>query len=169
MPHAGAQRQGARDRLQQRRFAGAVGAEEPDAVAGQDVPVEVREYRRRVGVAQRRFLEPDQLLRGRVHGREGELEGAVDVRRRDALHAFQRLDPALRLLRLGGLGAEPVDERLQMRDLALLLGVGRLLQRELHRALAFELRIVSAVGLEALRVEVDDGGRPRRRGNRGRG
>ena len=48
------------------------------------------------------------------------------------LHALERLHPALRLLRLGGLGAEAVDERLQVRDLPLLLGVRRLLQRELH-------------------------------------
>ncbi len=72
------------------------------------------------------------------------------------LHAFQRLDSALRLLRLGGLGTESVDERLQMRDLALLLRVRGLLQRELLRALALELRIVAGVGPELQPIDMHD-------------
>ena len=43
----------------------------------------------------------------------------------------QRLQPALRLARLGGLGAEALDKGMHVRDLALLLLVGRLLLREL--------------------------------------
>ena len=50
---------------------------------------------------------------------------------------------------------EPDDEPL-MRDLALLLRVGGLLQRELLRALALELRVVAGVGDELARVDVDD-------------
>ena len=57
------------------------------------------------------------------------------------------LDPALRLFRLGRLRAEAVDERLQVRDLPLLLRVGRLLQRELRCTLALEGRIVAGVGV----------------------
>ena len=109
-------------------------------------------------VTERHALELHELLRGNGHRREREFERAVDVRRRDPLHSLERLDPALRLLRLRGLGAEAVDERRQMRDLPLLLRVGRLLQRELQRALALELRVVPGVGPELLRVEVDDAG-----------
>ena len=61
--------------------------------------------------------------------RLAELEREVARRqhRRDALHARQRLDPALRLLGLAGLGLEAVDEALQVRDALLLLAEGRLL------------------------------------------
>ena len=145
MPLAGERRQLAGDRLQQRRLAGAVGAEQPDALAVEDAPVEAFEHRRAARVAQRRVLELHELLRGDRHRREREFERAVGVRRRDPLHPLERLHPALRLLRLRRLGAEAVDERLQMRDLPLLLHVGRLLQRELLRALALELRIVAGV------------------------
>ena len=52
---------------------------------------------------------------------ESEFERRVDMGGGDALHALERLDAALRLARLGGLGPEAVDEGLQVRDLALLL------------------------------------------------
>ncbi len=107
-------------------------------------------------IAERHVLELHETLRRDRHRRERELERTVGVRGRDPLHAFERLDPALRLLRLRGLGPEAIDERLQMGDLPLLLHVGRLLQRELLRALPLELRIVAGVGLELPRVEVDD-------------
>ena len=87
-------------------------------------------------VAERRVLEQHELARGARGRRERELERAVDVRRGNELHALERLDPALRLLGLGGLGAKAVDERLQVRDLPLLLRVRRLRKRELLRALA---------------------------------
>ena len=156
------------DRFQERGLAGAVGAQEPDAVAGENAEVESLEHRRPALVTERRVLEQDELPRGGRGRREGELERAVDVRRGDELHALERLDAALRLLRLGGLRAEAVDERLQMRDLPLLLGVRRLLQRELLRALALELRVVAGVGDELAVVDVHDACRPRRRGSRGR-
>ena len=110
----------------------------------------------RARVAQRHVLELHESLRGGRHRREREFERAVGVRRRDLLHPLERLDAALRLLGLRRLGAEAVDERLQVRDLPLLLHVGRLLQRELLRALALELRVVAGVGLELSRVEMDD-------------
>src|SRR6185369_10192083 len=79
-----------------------------------------------------------------------------DVRRRDALHALERPESALRLLRLGRLRAEAVDERLQVLDLALLLRESRLLQREVRGALALERRIVAGVGPELVAVDVND-------------
>ena len=48
----------------------------------------------------------------------------------DRFHAFQHLDPALRLAGLGGLGAEAVDEAVEVRHFALLRFVGRLLRRQ---------------------------------------
>jgi hypothetical protein len=50
----------------------------------------------------------------------------------DALHALQRLEPALRLARLGGLGAKTVDEGLHVRDLALLLAIRGFLLTQLR-------------------------------------
>jgi hypothetical protein len=73
-----------------------------------------------------------------------------------ALHLLQRLDAALRLFRLGGLGAEAVDERLQVLDGALLLLVGRLLQREALGALRLEGAVVARVRGEALVLHVND-------------
>ena len=78
------------------------------------------------------------------------------MRGRDQLHALERLDPALRLLGLGGLGAKAVDEGVQVRDLPLLLDIGSLLQRELLCALPFELCVIAAVGRELARVDVNN-------------
>ena len=128
----------------------------------------LREHRGLAFIAERGVLEQHQLARRRVDGRKRELERTVDVRGRDQFHALQRLDPALRLLGLRGLRAKAVDERLQVRDLPLLLDVGRLLQRELLRALALELRVVARVEVQLARVDVDDLRRRRRPENRGR-
>ena len=158
-PSAAARRQGSGERFEKRRLARAVGSEKTDALAGEQVPVEMgKDWRPLVfvAVAERDVGEPHELPRREVDCGKREFERTVDMRRGDALHPFKRLDPALRLLRLRGLGAEPVDECLQVRDLPLLLGVGRLLQGELQRALALELRVVAAVCLELLRVDVHD-------------
>ena len=57
---------------------------------------------------------------------------------RDTLHALQRLDAALRLFGLGGLGLETVNEFLQMGDFFLLACKGRLLQHDLLGAHFFK-------------------------------
>ena len=109
-----------------------------------------REHRRRVAVAERRVLEAHELARGaRRRARNSNANGLSTCAAAMQLHPLQRLDAALRLLRLGRLGAEAVDERLQVRDLPLLLLVRRLLQRELLRALALELRVVAGVASSA--------------------
>ncbi len=74
----------------------------------------------------------------------------------DVLELLQRLDAALRLARLGGLGAEAVDEGLQVRARALLALEGRLLLREALGALALERGVVARVGDEPLPVHVHD-------------
>ena len=76
------------------------------------------------------------------------------MRRRNQLHPLERLHPALRLTRLGGLGLEAVDVALQMLDGFLLLFIRALLQRNLLRTQDFELRVVAAVALDLLVLEV---------------
>ena len=102
------------------------------------------------------MVEPDELPGARVDRSERKLERAVDVRGGDALHALERLDPALHLLRLGGFGPEAIHETLQVRNLPLLLHVSRLLRPKLERALALELGVVAGIHAEFLDVEVDD-------------
>ena len=65
--------------------------------------------------------------------------------RADQCHAFQRLDAALRLARLGGLGAEAVHKRLHMRNLALLFFIGGLLIGQLLRTADFKGGVVARV------------------------
>jgi hypothetical protein len=90
VPGACKRRERAADRLQQRRLARAVRAEESDTVARQDAEVEPREDRRAALVAERGALEQDELARGGRGRRERELERAVDVRAGDELHALDR-------------------------------------------------------------------------------
>ncbi len=87
---------------------------------------------------------------------ELEREGRRDVQGSQFLHLRQHLHAALRLSCLGGLGAEAVDERFQVRALALLLLV--LGRREHHRrgALALEARIIARIALQLPRVDVRD-------------
>ena len=76
----------------------------------------------------------------------------------DALHAIERLQPALRLTRLGRLGAKALDEALQVRDLALLLLEHRLLHRELGRALHLERGVIAGIQREPAGADVRDVG-----------
>ena len=112
------------------------------AVATRDVA----QGQHRVGQAGRRLEFEGELPRGQ-HG--GEL-----------FHAFQRLDPALRLLGLGRLGLEAVDEARELGDLFLLALEGRLLLALPLGAHELERAVVAAVARERLLVEVqrDAGG-----------
>ena len=78
------------------------------------------------------------------------------MRRRDALHALERLQAALRLARLRRLRAEALDEGLHVRDLALLLLVQRALLRELRGARLLERAVVAAIDRRLLVLDVDD-------------
>src|SRR5208282_4618260 len=131
------QRQLTRDRAQERGFARAVGPEQSDALARQDRPIDTS-YNRLARVTQRRVVEFDELSRMRLDCRKRERKWTVDVRGGDQFHAFERLDPALRLLGLGRLGSKAVDKRAKVRDLALLLGESRLLLRQRQCMLALE-------------------------------
>ena len=127
----------------------------------------VREHRLAV-VPDCRVLQHEDRVGAAGKLAEVERERRVHVRRRDQLHALERLDPALRLARLGRLGAEAVDEALQARDLALLPGVHRLLVRELRGALRLERGVVAAVAPQLAPVDVQDRAWRPRRGTRGR-
>ena len=78
------------------------------------------------------------------------------MQRGQLFHPGEHLHAALRLPRLRGLGAEAVDERFQVRALALLLLVLR--GREDHRrgALVLEARIVARVAPQPAVVDVHD-------------
>ena len=74
----------------------------------------------------------------------------------DALHPFQRLDPALRLAGFGGFGAEPGNKTFQMGDFTLLLFVSRLLQGQPGGALLLKGRIIAGIEGDAQLIEMGD-------------
>ena len=75
-----------------------------------------------VAVAEAHFLGAQQQIGAALRRFDLQLEMAVgDMRRGDARQPLQRLDAALRLLGLGGLGAEAAHEIFQVGDLCLLL------------------------------------------------
>jgi hypothetical protein len=98
---------GAGQQLDQRRFAGAVAAEQADAAARAQGQRDVVENAA-VNVASRGFFDAQQRVGQGARFAEGEMEGRIDVGGGDRFHALQHLDPALRLAGLGGLGAEAV-------------------------------------------------------------
>ena len=76
--------------------------------------------------------------------------------RRDRLHLRQHLEARLGLRRLARLGAEAVDEGLQMGAPLLLLLERLALQRLLLAALALEARVAAAPERELAAVEMQD-------------
>ncbi len=148
-------------RLHERRLALAVGAQQADALAGLDRERQVLEDGDRgigtrigAGVAAIDALEREHRVGGGLGLAEFEREPGGRVHRREPLHALERLDAALRLLGLAGLGFEARDERFEVCDLFLLARVGRFLQGHLLQALRFELRVVAAVALELAVLDV---------------
>src|SRR5690606_7648480 len=119
------------EELDQRRLAGAVRAEEPDALAGREAQVDRVEHGP-AGVADRHVVEADQRLRQPARRTKLEVEAGLGVHRRDLRHPLDHLDPGLRLPRLARLRTEPVDEALEVRDAPLLRFVRRGLARELR-------------------------------------
>ena len=129
---------------------------------------------RRIGaaaIADADVLEPDDRRRQLLGGGEVEAGDAVLDDGGDRLHPLQRLDPALRLAGLGGLGAEAVDEGLhvgaggvllallgdellQPRAAGVLEGVvGALVERELA---AVEVQDCADRAVEQVAVVADD-------------
>jgi hypothetical protein len=99
-------------------------------------------------IAAAHVVHDDHRVRRGVGHAEFERERRRSMRGRDQFHPFERLHAALRLLRLGRLRLEAVDEALQVRDRFLLLLVRALLQCDLLRPQDFELAVVAAVALD---------------------
>ncbi len=112
----------ARDQFNQSRFARAIGAEQADAIARPDGHIDIVEYDC-VCIAGAHRFQFDQSTGAFFRLAQFEMERRIDVRGADQLHAFQRLDAALCLFCLGGLGAETLDIGFDVRDFALLFVV----------------------------------------------
>ena len=146
----------AHQQLDEGGLARAVGAEQGDARAGAQHQADIGEQGL-VAVAARGLLQPDEGVRAAFRGFDLQLEMAVvDVRRGDAFQPLQRLDAALRLLGLAGLGAEAADEVLEVGDLLLLLRKGLVLLRSALGTGAFEAVVVAGVAVDHLVVHVGD-------------
>ena len=137
-------------------FAGPVPAEQRQPVAGHDGEFHIAKQRD-LAVTGALIVDRQQRPRqfGRLRKRKFESRG-IDMRRRNALHPFQRLQAALGLTCLGRLRAKPFDERFHMLDLALLACVQRGLLGQFGRALRLEGRVVAAIGARLLVFNVDD-------------
>ena len=146
--------------LGQGGFARAVRPQQRDAVLRRDGQVDSADDGR-PRIAAGGVFHRQQRTRSLERGGEFELERAVDVRRYDALHAFQHLDAALCLARFGGAGAKSVHEGGDLRDAPHLPHLQRLLQRQFLGALLLELRVVAGVGVDGAVLDVqhpvDDG------------
>ena len=111
-------RQPPRQSAQQGRLSHPVRPQQGDAVSGRERHRDVAQHRAITVTERHRFQR--RRGPGRTLGLE-ELEGEplLRVEWLDHLHPFERLEPALRLPRLARLVAEPVDERLDSRPLAM--------------------------------------------------
>ena len=152
---AAKRRQHAGDGLDERGLAGAVDAEEPNALARAQHQLDFAQYRL-VAITRSHVFQHQQRIRRAQRLAELERERRRGVHRRELFHAREHLHAALCLARLGGLGAEAVDERLQVLALALLLLVLALREHQALRALLLERRIVAGVAPELAPIDVHD-------------
>ena len=107
----GHRREPAGEQLHQRRLAVAVGAEQRDAVVVVDAQREPPQHRPARLVADRDVVERDDRRRQRLRRRRDlDRPHLLGDDGRDRLELGQQLQARLRLARLGGLGAEALDE-----------------------------------------------------------
>ena len=120
----------ARQHAHQRGLAGAVVADERDAIAALDVQVDVVEHDL-VAVRLARVLQLEHHAAALGRGGELEVDALALGRHLEALDLLEHLDAALHLRRLGRLVAEAVDELLDALDLLVLppLGLAQPLER----------------------------------------
>ena len=153
----------AHQRLYQRRLAGAVGTEQANAFASLDAETHVAEHHvARAGRGRsviRRIPCSDvlQLQHGvRQPSRRAELEteGAFGAHGFRTCQFLQALHARLRLLGLGRLGLEAVDERLQVRAFGLFALVRQLLLTQLFGAQALERAVIADVQFRAASIQM---------------
>jgi hypothetical protein len=105
-----------------------------------------------------RTVELQQRRRQRARRRrQGERRHPLLDHRRYRRELGQPLDPGLRLRRLAGLGAETIDEGLQVVAFGFLLGAGGRLQPRLFRTSFLEVVVAAGVEIKLAFVEVHDG------------
>ena len=145
----------ARKKLHQRRFAGAIRAEQSNAISGPEREVDPIEHSL-LRVSRFDTLQRKQRIRCARRFGEFKIERRIDVRGRNALHAVERFKAALRLARFGGLRAEPLDETREVGYLPLLFLEERLLRRKLAGPLLFERAVIAGIEREPLRADMRD-------------
>ena len=151
---AAQQRQFTDQGFHQGRLAGAVGAEQADAVAGLQAETDVVQDDRIGAISRLAVVDADDRMRQPRRLGEVDVEGAFGAHGFGAGQLGQALHAALGLLGLAGLGLEPVDETLQVRAFDLFLVVGDLLLAQVFGALAFEAGVVADVKFGPAFVQV---------------
>ena len=140
---------GAGEHTDQRGFAGAIDADQRDAIAAVDGEVDAFEHLLGAVILREIAHLHHRAARWR-RLRKGEVDDGLFLRQLDALDLVELLDAALDLLCLGGLIAEAIDEGFQMLDVLALVAICGF---ELGAALLllFEIALVVAViDVEAL-------------------
>src|SRR6185295_12858146 len=154
---SGIRRETPRQQLRERRLAVAVRPEQRDAVVVVDPQRQPPQHRLARLVADRDSVKRDDRRRQRLCGRRKHDRANLVARDRDdRLHLGETLDARLRLPRLGRLGLEAIDERLQVLALGFLLFRMLGIERLLLGALARERRVAAAIEDELAAIDVQD-------------
>ena len=154
---AGVRRHLPGDHLQQRRLAGAVLPHHAPALAAADGHVQAV-VDDALAVALAHALEHRHLIAGARRLAEVELDDLPTLGQLDLLDLLQRLDPALHLRGLGGVGGEAVDEALLLGQHRLLAGVGGFAVGLADRPLLLVEVVVAGVDGDLAAVDLGDPG-----------
>ena len=125
--------------LRQRGFAIAIGTQQRHAIFLIQPKRQIPQYRRSA-ITDRSAIDRQDRRRQSLRRRKGKTHGRVFHQRFHRRHTFQRLQPRLRLARLGGLGAKAIHKRLNARAFRYQLCILRLLLRLAFRPDAQEIR-----------------------------
>ena len=109
---------------------------------------------RRPAITNRRAVQRQYRRRQSLRHWKGETHGRVFHQRFHRRHTFQRLQPRLRLARLGGLGAKAIHKRLNARAFRYQLYILRLLLRLAFRPNAQEIREIPGIERDAPTIEM---------------